>query len=204
MSKSTTCTVEIITERLRSTVSEKRFRHSLGVAQTTSFLLEYYGCQNYDRGPEGLDAGCICGLAHDLARELTDEQILSYCDENSIELDEEYRRTPVLAHGCVSAHMLRTLIGDYPSSWEKAIRLHTVGDEGMDDLALALFAADFIEPGRTFLTSEQRNRYLAAPSLEECEYLILCDIMDHWEKKGTVPASGSVRLKAELERHLGK
>jgi len=201
---STNCTFETIASVLRSTVSERRYLHSIGVAQTTEMLLEHYGCTNYEKTWNGFTAGAFCGMVHDLARENTDENLLKYCREHNVKLTDEEQASPVLSHGKVSADMARKLCPDYPASWQRAVELHTTGGADMDDLALALFAADFIEPTRKFLTDAQRNAYLEHPSLDACTYAILCDMIAHWQKKGYHEASGaSLALKKDLEMRLG-
>ncbi len=203
MSGYTISTVEEFDAYLKEHLSEHRYRHCLGVAETTERVLSHFGCKDYQREWNGFSAGVFCGLAHDLAREKTDEALLEYCEQNSLSLTEAERISPVLSHGLVSAHMARTLCGEYPDSWYRAICVHTTGDKGMDELALALFVADFIEPGRKFLTEDERQRYLSQGSLVRCANAVLCDMMSHWKKKGYHDASEqSVALSKELEMRI--
>ena len=184
MSDQRICTTEQLSDVLKKTVSERRFIHSVGVAQTTCMLLDYYGCTDYEKTWNGFEAGCFCGLAHDLCREMPGPVLIEYCRKNGVHLTQWEIESPVLAHGKASAH--------------------TTGLNGLDDLAQALFVADFIEPSRTFLTEEKRREYLANPSLTACEYAILCDMIAHWKEKGYHDASeGSLLLKRELEEKLG-
>ncbi len=200
MSEIKICTIEELKEYLKRTVSERRYIHSLGVAQTTEMLLEKYGCKGCPSEWNGFVAPAFCGISHDLARELSDSSILEYCEKNGLKLSKEDLVSPVLAHGLVSSHLAKELCGSYPASWKKAIIAHTTGSADMDDLALALFSADFIEPSRRFMTNERRAYYLCAPSLGACAYRILCDMMDHWKQSGNFePSEGSKAMKAQLE-----
>ncbi len=200
MSKTTICTVEELEAYLKNTVSEHRYIHSLGVAQTAKMLLEKYGCQASPEQWKGFCAPVFCGLAHDLARELPDSSILEYCEKNDLTLTKEELASPVLAHGLVSSDMVKKLCGDYPASWERAIIVHTVGSSNMDDLALALFSADFIEPSRRFMTDQRRAYYLSSPNLASCAYRILCDMIDHWKERGNFePSEQAKSMMAELE-----
>ncbi|MBQ4500583.1 MAG: hypothetical protein II962_01970, partial [Spirochaetales bacterium] len=82
--------------------------------------------------------------------------------------------------------------------------VHTTGNAGMDDLALALFIADYIEPTRRFMTDERRAFYLGSASISQCAYRVLCDMIDHWRQTGFHDASsGSVAMKEFLERSAG-
>lgn len=203
MSEKTISTIDSLKEFLKKSVSEKRYLHSLGVAETTEKVLAHYNCSDYEKNWNGFSAGEFCGIVHDFAREMSAPELLEYCRKYNIALSDEQKSAPVLAHGVVSADIAEKLVGNYPASWKKAIGVHTTGDSGMDDLALALFIADFIEPTRTFLSDEKRNEYLSNQTLLKCEYHILCDIMDHWKKKGYHDASeSSLRLRSELEEKL--
>ena len=202
MSKPTVFTSEQLKEHLRQSVSERRYLHSLGVAQTAGEVLEHFGCRGYTKSWNGFRAPEFCGLAHDLAREMTDASLLEYCSKKGIVLSGEDIVSPVLAHGVVSAEIAFGLVGMYPMSWYKALCVHTTGNAGMDELALALFIADYIEPTRKFMTAEKRAFYLGSESISQCAYRVLCDMIDHWRQTGFHDASsGSMAMKEYLERN---
>lgn len=202
MSKPTVFTSEQLKEHLRRSVSERRYLHSLGVAQTAGEVLEHFGCRDYTKSWNGFRAPEFCGLTHDLAREMTDASLLEYCSKKGIVLSGEDIVSPVLAHGVVSAEIASGLVGMYPMSWYKALCVHTTGNAGMDELALALFIADYIEPTRKFMTAEKRAFYLGSESISQCAYKVLCDMIDHWRQTGFHDASsGSMAMKEYLERN---
>jgi hypothetical protein len=119
-------------------------------------------------------------------------------------LSQEDIVAPVLAHGTVSAEIAMELVGRYPMSWYKALCVHTTGNAGMDDLALALFIADYIEPSRRFMTDEKRTFYLGSRDISQCAYRVLCDMISHWREVGFHDASsGSLAMKDYLERKAG-
>lgn len=201
MSEKKISTVDELKDYLKSHLSEKRFRHSLNVAQTTDMILRRYGFIQEEY--LGFKAAEFCGLAHDIAREFSDSEIVGYCLENNIKLDSDEKQFPVLAHGKVSASVACSLFGDYPENWKKAICEHTTGDCNMDAVSLALFCADYIEPSRVFLSDEKRNEYLSCTSLKECAYRILCDMMKHWKEKGNhISCSKSLAMKTWLEDEI--
>ena len=204
MSKPTISTIEGLSDYLKSSVSQKRFIHSVGVAETTAEVLLHFGCRDYCKTWNGFSAASFCGYAHDIAREMTDAQLLDYCAENGLFLSKEDIEAPVLAHGTVSAEIAMNLVGQFPMSWYKALCVHTTGNAGMDDLALALFIADYIEPSRTFMTKEKRAFYLGSKDISQCAYRILCDMIDHWRQTGFHDASsGSLAMKSYLENKAG-
>ena len=204
MSKHMICTIEALDDYVKSSMSEKRYIHSVGVAETTEKVLSHFNCTDYCRTWNGFHAAAFCGLAHDIAREMPDARILEYCRENRLFLSKEDIEAPVLAHGTVSAEIAMKLVGHYPMSWYKALCVHTSGNAGMDDLALALFIADYIEPSRSFMTNQKRAFYLGSKDISQCAYRILCDMIDHWRVKGFHDASsGSLAMKDYLERKAG-
>ncbi|MBO7348556.1 MAG: hypothetical protein J6U27_01200 [Spirochaetales bacterium] len=201
MSEPSIFTYDELVSLLKETVSEKRFVHSLGVAQTSEDVLKHFSCTDYEKHWKGFEAPLFCGIVHDLAREKTDEEILSFCRERGIFLPQEDVKDPVLAHGTVSAEIAYDLVGQYPFTWYKALCVHTTGNAGMDDLALSLFVADFIEPSRRFMTPQRRDFYLSSSNLCQCAYRVLCDMISHWKEKGAFQISvTSIAMKESLER----
>jgi nicotinate-nucleotide adenylyltransferase len=70
---------------------------------------------------------------------------------------------PVLLHGLISAEIARTRFGIAdPELWE-AIRHHTLGKPGLSPYGKVLYAADYIEPSRTFVDDVFRSRVLSLP-----------------------------------------
>lgn len=194
-------TIEKLISFAQKSLSEKRFIHSRGVALTTQKLLEYYKCSDYEKECEGIPAGLFCGYAHDLGREFSDKEIISFCESHNLELNEDKRQNPVLAHGLVSAYIAKQLFPQCPETWLHAIRHHTLGCRTMDDLAIAVFIADFIEPSRSYLSEEDRHRYLAEPDIKSCMYAILIDMIAHWKLKGY---HNCIEVSRDLMAMLGK
>jgi len=65
---------------VKNTLSEKRFRHSEGVVKRA---IEYAKIYNLDEETVKLVA-----IAHDLAKEFSEEENQKYIDEYNIELDD--------------------------------------------------------------------------------------------------------------------
>ena len=64
---------------LKSTLSEKRYKHSLGVMKKAEELALIYGVD--------VNIAKLTGLAHDIGKEFSDEEMLKYAKENNIEVD---------------------------------------------------------------------------------------------------------------------
>ncbi len=71
---------EIIKEDLKNILSEKRYNHSVGAAKAAAQLAKIYG--------EDEEVCALTALAHDIAKEIPNDQKLMYVKENNIEIDE--------------------------------------------------------------------------------------------------------------------
>jgi predicted HD superfamily hydrolase involved in NAD metabolism len=140
----------------RERLSEKRYGHTLRVADTAESLAQVHG----------LDPARarLAALLHDAARESEPEEFLGLAREWGMPVGELERRTPKLLHGPVAAELARRELGVGDEEVLEAIRVHTVGKAGMGTLALVLYVADKIEPARDY-SSVGRIRELACRNL---------------------------------------
>ncbi|MEN6419881.1 MAG: bis(5'-nucleosyl)-tetraphosphatase (symmetrical) YqeK, partial [Clostridiaceae bacterium] len=61
-------------------------------------------------------------------------------------------------HAFAGAVLARTEYGITDETILRALRLHTTGEDGMSDFDALIYAADLIEPTRTFLSVEEYRR----------------------------------------------
>ncbi len=166
----------------RERLSEKRYAHTIRVAETAERLAAVHGL---DRRRTRLAA-----LLHDAARELPPEEYLQLAEKWDLWMGEPERESPKLLHGPVAASFAREELGVEDEEVLDAVRVHTVGSPGMGPLALALYVADKIEPERDY-PSVERLRELAAKDLYEAAREALKRSRDYNEQRGrpTHPAS---------------
>ena len=133
-------------ERVRERMSEKRFLHSIGVA-------EYAYKMALDIGAECPLDYYIAGVLHDVAKEMPkDEQICIMRLESDIyRFEEEDLSSPTLFHGFCAPYIV---LRDFPEFAKEdilyAICYHTVGREEMSLFEKVIFLADYIEMTRTY------------------------------------------------------
>lgn len=135
--------LEKIKTILSQSLSEKRYRHSLGVAEEAVRLAEHYG--------EDPQRAYLAGLVHDCAKEIGGEEAIRLLKEDfGITPDAMSVQMPRLLHGVLGACMAQSRFGIYDAEILDAIRYHTTGKANMGLFAKIIYIADYIEPGRTY------------------------------------------------------
>lgn len=139
---------KIIKERL----SEKRFYHSKCVMERCEEIAKKIGFKDID------DIKKI-GIAHDVAKEIPNEEKITYAEKNNIEIDEIERLNPTLLHAKLGEYISIKQFG-FTKEMGKAIRAHTTGIEDMDMMCKILFIADRTSKERGFLDIGYINELL--------------------------------------------
>lgn len=192
-----------ITEELINKVSsyarehekESRYSHSLRVAETGRYMCGLYGL-------DGLK-GYFAGLAHDICKDMGEENMTALCRKEGWDLSEDEIQFPSLIHGKAAAVVLKDDFGvDDPEILE-AVAFHTLGSPEASDLAKVVFAADKIEPGRPHSTDEYRKR-LFSKTLDELVLSVLEESFDYLKSKNKSPAAVSLEFAAALRASLEK
>ena len=157
--------IRALEEYLRSEVSLKRYLHSLRVANTVVLL-----CERFDL-PAG--EGWTAGMAHDIAREWDPQQLMEYARRDGYGISPEESRVPLLLHGRAAAAELQSRYGERRETVLQAVRWHTTGHPDMGSLGMALYCADYIEPGRPHIDRHEYERLMRSASMEEMTLTIL-------------------------------
>lgn len=171
--------LNLIAEHLRSSISEKRYIHSVNVSNTASELAEYYGCD--------AAKARAAGLVHDCARELEIPQLIVCLSEEGIEADDLTLQVKELLHGPAAVNICRRIYGIEDLEILNAVRYHTTGRENMTLLEKIIYLSDFIEPGRCFegveelrrLAFENLDKALLAAFDSSIRYIILKNELIH-------------------------
>lgn len=177
-------------EMARSRLSGKRYAHVLGVADTAGALAREHGLS-----PQ---KARLAALLHDVARESANEELLKTANGYGIEVDDFTGDRPALLHGPVAAEAARRELGVEDPEVLEAVRVHTTGAPGIGRLALAVYVADKIEPGRDY-PSVGRMRELAQKDLAEAAAAILRATLAHNKNRGRPTHPDSRRMLAWLE-----
>jgi len=149
--------LEALREATRGQMPEKRWRHTLGVAETAIRLAGRYGG---DVGKAELAA-----LLHDYAKAWATDRMETVIREQRLP-QELLEHDKELWHSHVGAWAVQTEHGIDDEEVLDAIRYHTSGREGMTQLDKIVCLADYIEPGRDY-PGVDLIREKANDSLEE-------------------------------------
>ena len=158
--------------------------HSREVARLASEL-----CDRFHADEE---KGYIAGIAHDLARELDVAEMLLLAEKDGLPVRDWERANPLLLHGRAAAAILTKHTGYGDEEALQAIRDHVTGRGSMGPISKIVFAADFLEPTREFVSPEFRRRTLGL-SLDEMVLAVL-------ERKIHFVKAASQEVAADAQR----
>lgn len=129
---------------VKSKLSEKRFNHSEYVVKRA---LEYAQVYNVDFNTVKLVA-----ISHDIAKELTRDEINEYVKKYNIELDEIEKTNGDLLHQKIGAYICKYEYG-FTEDMFNAVRYHTTGRANMSILEKIIYTADATEESRKYCYS---------------------------------------------------
>ncbi|MBF8378231.1 bis(5'-nucleosyl)-tetraphosphatase (symmetrical) YqeK [Alicyclobacillus mali] len=152
-------------QRLAESLTPARYKHVLGVVETSVALARRFGAPV-------LDAELAAWL-HDLAREWPQDRLLAHARDRKLDVPAAWLEAPILLHGPVAADVARVEYGVEDADVLNAVYYHTTGRPGMGELEMVLFVADAIEPSRDYpgvddirLLAEKDLKAAALASLE--------------------------------------
>lgn len=144
---------KIAEERL----SEYRFYHSKCVMEKAEEYARVYGAD--------VEKAKIAGIAHDIAKEVSKDEILSECEKYGVILDEIEKENKSLIHGKLGAKIAEIDFG-YDEEICDAIRYHTTGRANMSLLEKIILVADCTGADREYDNAKYMHE-LALESLDK-------------------------------------
>ena len=170
--------IEKIKEDLKNSLSEKRYIHSIGVMEMSKHLAKIYNVNEEEAE--------LAGLLHDIAKEIPDEEMFKYAEDNNIELTEIEKANTKVLHGKIGADIAVKKYG-VNERIANAIKYHTTTNEKMDDLAKIVFVSDKIELNRTSTNYDiDYERFVAEKDLNAVMLIILNMTINKLVSKGLV------------------
>lgn len=127
---------------LQKRLNEKRYYHSLCVADEAKRLAEKYGGDS--------EKSYLAGLLHDITKNALDEEHLQIFKEFGIILSDVEQNAKKLWHAMSGALYVKNILGINDPEIIDAIRYHTTAKADMSLLAKILYLADFTSRDRDY------------------------------------------------------
>ena len=145
-----------IIEKVRASMSEKRFRHTEGCVKMAEALAEKYG--------ENVSLARRAAYLHDITKEIPYDKQLKMADEFGIILTDVQKSEKII-HAFTGA-----LVADHEFGEDDAVcgavRWHTTAREGMTALEKIIWISDLAEENRVF-PGVEKIRKLAFENIDD-------------------------------------
>ncbi len=168
-------TLEQMCEKLRSSLSIKRYIHTLGVMEEAKKLARVYGVSE--------EKAEIAGLLHDCAKDYPNQLKINLCKEYHVKLDDFLLNQPELIHSFLGAEVAKRVYQVQDSEILNSIKYHTTGKPDMSALEKIIYVADGIEPNRKDTEFIKNIRELAYEDLDKAFSCMLKDTIRHLKKR---------------------
>ena len=145
---------------LKEKLVEKRYIHSLNVADSARQLAERYGYYDPDKA-------YFAGLVHDIMKNATEEEQLQIMEKGGIILSRTEKNNPKLWHAMAGEAYLRTEMGITDEEILSAVRYHTTGKCGMSLLDKVVYIADYISVERDYPDADVMRELSVNKGLDE-------------------------------------
>lgn len=181
---------------VKSVLSEYRFTHSLGVAKKAIELAKIYGVQE--------EIAKKVGIAHDIAKEMTDEEMIEYAKANNIRIDEIETVKPSLLHGKIGADIAAKKFG-FTQDMINAIKWHTTGRENMSMLEKIIYVADKTEENRKGTRFNlEKSRELSTQNIDETLIFLMNEFITYNVKNEWLIHPETIKARNDLLLNEGK
>ena len=181
---------------VKSVLSEYRFTHSLGVAKKAIELAKIYGVQE--------EIAKKVGIAHDIAKEMTDEEMIEYAKANNIRIDEKETVKPSLLHGKIGADIAAKKFG-FTQDMINAIKWHTTGRENMSMLEKIIYVADKTEENRKGTRFNlEKSRELSTQNIDETLIFLMNEFITYNVKNEWLIHPETIKARNDLLLNEGK
>lgn len=165
--------MDIYKKILQEKLTEKRYEHSLKVAEKAVYLAKKYDAD--------VDKAELAGLLHDITKQTDEQEQLKILEETGVRLTALERENKKLWHAISGAAYLRNTLKIDDEDILNAVRYHTTGRVGMSLLEKVVFLADMTSDDRTFdgvdearaLAEESLNKALCLSAALSIEWLLV-------------------------------
>jgi len=170
---------------MKERLSEKRFNHCVNVSKMAKELAKIY---NVDEKKAE-----VAGLLHDIAKELTNAELVGYAKKYKIEYKSIPQESINILHAEVGAKLAKEFL-NIDEDVEMAIAYHTVGDKGMNTLEKIVFIADKISKERNYNGVEKIRELAKNNQIDKAIHMFLERWLLQIKEKGKIPNKKSLEM----------
>jgi len=146
---------------LKSKLGEKRYKHSLCVADEAVRLSHLYGGNS--------DKAYLAGLLHDIMKDTNKQEQLQMMNQFDIILSNVEKCAPKLWHAISGALYVQKVLNVNDLEIISAIRYHTTAKQDMSLLETLVYLADFTSMDRDYIGVEEM-RHVVNVNLDKALY----------------------------------
>ncbi len=179
--------IDELREKVREKLSEKRFKHVLGVEEMCAELAERYGAD--------VKKARTAALLHDYMKETNVEILKEMCKD--IKEVKGYETLLEILHGFAGAMAAEKEFGIKDEDILNAIKYHTIGREGMSLLEKIVYIGDAIEMGRNYPCVNE----IRAEVMRDLDAGIIMEVnrkIDYLKEKGGIIHIDTVKMRDNL------
>lgn len=162
-------------KKLKKSLSESRYNHTLGVAYTAAALAMCHGCS--------IDKAYFAGLLHDCAKCIPNDKKLVLGKKHNLITNEAYHKYPDLFHAELGVVIAKAKYNVNDEDILNAIAYHTTGKPDMSLLEKIIYIADYIEPSRQSIPNLTKIRELAYKDIDAALLQILNQTITYVKSK---------------------
>ena len=175
---------------LKGRLLEKRYIHSLNVADSARALAKKYGADE--------EKAYFAGLVHDIMKNASDDEQLQIMGKGGIILTRTEKENKKLWHAMAGECYLRTEMGITDKDILNAVRYHTTGRAGMSILEKVVYIADYISAERDYSDADVMRELSWNEGLDEAALYALKFSFKSLSKKEKLIHTDSVEYYNEL------
>ena len=168
-------TIEEYKNHIKPKLSEKRYNHSLCVAEEAVRLADRYGADK--------EKAFIAGLLHDTLKDTDDNEQLKLAKEFGIILSDLEISAPKLYHSLIGCEYVRNVLGVEDDEIIDSIRYHTTARANMTLLDKVIYLADYTSRDRNYPGVDEMRKAVDV-SLEGAMMIALKFTVDELNAKG--------------------
>ncbi len=139
---------------VRKRLSDKRFFHIKGVERAAEYIADF--CL-----PDGKTALRAAALLHDIAKEYSEDEILTFIKKDGILLSKSDLLSPLVLHSYAAPYVIKKDFKDFAiPEVLSACKNHTLGSPDMSIFDEIIFISDYIEEGRAYASCIKVREFL--------------------------------------------